>query len=124
MTDPTPNRRPFQFSLRKLLLWTAVVAFYCGLLSRFPPPKDVTLTLIGGSVVVSLIRVVCDDELTFSLSVFGGIGVGILLAWLESRSTPVMGIVFGGFFGLFCFLVVFLPAKAVDWIDEKMAGRD
>jgi hypothetical protein len=78
MIDQHAKRRRFQFGLRKLLLWTAVVALYLGILSlvNFNACLSVSLTcyliLVGtlrvtfgrwgacvGSVAVTLAPLLC-----------------------------------------------------------------
>lgn len=81
MTDATPKRRPFQFSLRKLLLWTAVVALYLGVVkwagANLPTAGEVT----AGLVLVVSIRLAVGYVRSLVAAVAGP-GILFAIAWL------------------------------------------
>ena len=57
MNDPRPERRRFQFGLRKLLLWTGVVAVWFGVLTTLPLGLPLSTVLTLWVVVVGVVRV-------------------------------------------------------------------
>lgn len=55
--EPKPQRRPFQFSLRKLMLWTAVWGLYLGVLRLVPMPLLAAVCLTVYLAILLPIRV-------------------------------------------------------------------
>ena len=88
MTNPRPKRR-FQFGLRKLLLWTAVVALY------FATVRWVAMDVRGFTVVtcwvgiVAILRAVAGRIMAGLLSVAGGLFLAASVSILVANAIPV-----------------------------------
>jgi hypothetical protein len=140
MNDRHPERRRFQFGLRKLLLWTVVLALYLGILSLvgFEPWVSVFATLCLGIVVVVrvsfgpragcvcsaamlLVPILCLSGLAIiSEALSGSFGTREAALWAQ-------GLLFGigacCALGLAVFLLVELVVRAVDWADSLLESK-
>ncbi len=134
MEEPKPQRRPLQFSLRKLMLWTAVWAGYLGVLRLVPMPTNagVCLTALLGTLLV--FRVGWGFERGMAIAVCVTVGIAICLGvayWVMRGGLDVLGLFvsmailcLGGvvvsFWG---WLFVHAVVVVVDWIDDLMRTK-
>jgi len=124
------RERSFQFGLRKLLLWTAVVAIWLGVLTMLPlgPPLSTLLTL--WVVVVGVVRVAIRPLAAAFTSVVMAFGVALIhdysgLLYYDDLHPPYM-FVFPPAFGLYAvviFAFVELALRAVNWVDNLMRTK-
>ena len=130
MTDPRPKIR-LQFSLRKLLLWTAVVAIWLGVLTTLPlgPPLSTTLTL--WAVVVGVVRVAIRPLAAAFTSVVIAFGVSLIheyygLLYYDDLHPPYTFIFppACGLYAVVIFAFVELAFRAVNWVDNLGDRRD
>ena len=129
MTTPQPKSRKNQFGLRKLLLWTAVVALYSGMFRMLAPILDGWVFLLSGIIILAIIRMATNAITTAVISVMAA---GVLLfvgLFGEMGLYAVMPInllmAFGGacYWGVLLFAVVELPLRAVNWLDDLMETK-
>jgi len=126
--------RRFQFSLRKLFLWTAVVALYfgCGeaiclsLGEEAAGPLVLLAVWIG---VLGLVRTAFGSQaaVLFSMGVaatLSGIAGYIVQANVSPyRERAIFGIATGCVVGFCLFAITELLIRAVDWLDRLMERR-
>lgn len=128
---PEPQRRPFQFSIRKLMLWTAVWALYLGVVSNFWLPAAGILTIYLLSLLAIRMIWGLDKGMSRAILITGVIvAVGTLVVTPYTRLTALeitVWILFltylGLLFGLYGFLFVHFVALAVDWVDDRMRTK-
>jgi len=137
--DHDQRQRRFQFSLRKLLLWMAVLAVYLGVLRLITANVSVVLISICWLTVIVAVRMkwgarrACFVAITgtvFCLSV-----ASAATYWIDfgpfhgdkfgRRMTGYMPLMFlvGAFIGLYVFLVVELSIGFVDFLDRLMQTK-
>ena len=131
MNDEGPTRRRFQFSLRKLLLWTTVVALYLGSMK--------TLEFNSGLVAFITFWVAVVGGVRWSLGVkaaaIASFVIGTLLGLDFSLAAPALGgappsffalltISIGWVFGGFILGLVELTMRAVNWADKIIEGKE
>ena len=143
--DLKPQRRPFQFSLRKLLLWTAVWSIYLGIVKWvgiwLALSVETWLVFSLGLTIylVALLAVRmkwgCERGLRIAVTFMVGLPlllVGALLFWLMVISPVdfVQNMVFlpllcfsGFFLGWYGFLFVHCVVRAVNWLDNLMETK-
>jgi hypothetical protein len=134
-----PKRRPFQFSLRKALLWTAVWSVYLGIVEWVGMP----LTIAMGLTVCLLIHLVLRITMGFQrgfrfwvritcgilvvLSVLLLLGTALMLGSPTDGSSFAVIMMYLALFVALCllggFLCVCVVVSAVDWLDNVMATR-
>jgi len=138
---PTPQLRPYQFSLRRLLLWTAVWALYLGLL------KLGRVSLLGGAAltvyfgIIFAIRIrwgyergsVWTSTVTSALTAFLIVCQNIVHLitspsfWSDVFRGLLPGLFIFGFLGfvlgLIAFWIVHWLVRFVDWVDKLMEGK-
>ncbi len=138
--DHDQRQRRFQFSLRKLLLWMAVLAVYLGVLRLITANVSVVLISICWLTVIVAVRMkwgarrACFVAITgtgFCLSVasaatfwiaVGPFGHGARFGRRMTGYMPLMFLV-GAFIGLYVFLVVELSIGFVDFLDRLMQTK-
>jgi hypothetical protein len=116
MNDARPQPRRFQFSLRKLLLWTAVVAVLLGTLKTLGL-ETVGLVIAAAWVAITAgVRGVFGSLWSHVVSVVGGaiLGISLLFTGLIGATSIVLFIILGG--GV-SFAFVELAWRGVDWLD-------
>jgi len=139
MTTPQPKSHRLQFSLRKLLLWTAVVAVYCGLgklaaesearvLQGYDDTSFVAAITVMAVVSVGL-KAVSPPLTAWHISVLAGGLVVEAWGWIEYDGDDVLGaFLFGAGMGWTVFLVVEGTCRFVNWADnfveKKTASRE
>jgi len=123
------QRRPFQFSLRKLMLWTAVWAIYLGFVRwvKMPLPLALILTIYLAGLVV--LRIKWGYERGLQIAYLTSLGIGLLLGLVigvleripedSYAILPLLGLLLG-FVG---FHLVHFAMRAVDWIDSLMETK-
>jgi hypothetical protein len=121
MDDLKPQRRSFQFSLRKLMLWMVICAAYLGIMRWLEPPSLDTVwhTLWFGTIL--LIRITFGVQrgfiiaICFSAVLFVGLGFGDSFFW---------EIVFVGIcLGAFAYLLVSFVVWLVNKVDTLMQAK-
>jgi len=129
MTKPdTPQRQPLQFTLRKLLLWTFVVALGLGVLAAGQPLPLVWLVLPGWFATVFILRWAFGNKWAGSVSAAAGM---LLLGWNYSEALPALmpqrysylgaaiyGATLGGLLGLSPLLIIEETCRLIDWLDR------
>ena len=113
-----PKRRRFQFGLRRLLLWTAVVALGFGTLSTLYPSTRAWVVLPGWCAVVLILRWGFGSTLAASVSTIVGMVLGLLLPEPQEPLDFVVYAIDCGFFGLVLFVLAEVTCQIVDWIDR------
>jgi len=131
------KKRSRQFGVRKLLLWTAVVAFLLGVF-KWAGGGPVDWIFCGWIVTVGAVRVAAGARASVVLSVAIGGTCGILLQYvphfvlvpiLRSATWPhivaayVFVFVVGCFFGLIVFITVDSVCDGIDWVDNALRTR-
>lgn len=128
MPDQPPTGRRFQFGLRKLLLWTAVVAMFLGLLGMIEVALSTLLILTSWATIVGVARAIFNTEVAGLMSVAIGVVLGVWLTFLVSPfsvgvfSYAVYAMMFG-LFGLFVCVFVEVAFRAVDWLDNLIRTK-
>ncbi len=136
MDDLKPQRRPFQFSLRKLMLWMAVWALYLGML-RWIEVRVEWASVVSIWLAVPLaIRAKWGFERGVVLAalattlVWNCLQTVVVLQMENSFDTPfkVFGLfpiicIMGLTLGLCGFVLVHSVAKAVDWFDDLVETK-
>lgn len=132
MTDATPERRPFQFSLRKALLWMVVWALYLGYLRwSYESPYFTALDILCSGILLT-IRLIYGyrSGLLRAAVLTGGVPVGLLImvfvfsepGEVHPDAVPflLLWCVLGVVVGMVAFTLVHVLVTAIDWIDRKM----
>lgn len=141
MDELKSQRRLFHFSLRKLLLWTAVWSVYLGILEwvGIPPRDAVVLTIYLGVILAVRLRWGVDrgSQRAAVVSRLFCIVVAIAIIW-EAPTKPsvnvfsliisiVVAIPVGYLFAipacLYGYVLVSLVVRAVDWLDNLMKTK-
>lgn len=141
--------RRFQFGLRKLLLWTAVVAIWCGVFkvisigtSLSAPQTDPAIQLTNMILVISWVAVVAIGRVAFRttvaavLAIVIGVIYAVLGSWLAAHMSgrsyiemlslyPDRAAIGVGVFivlGAIVFGCVEASFRTVHWLDKLMEG--
>ena len=137
MTDK-PKRPGFQFTLRKMLLWTAVVAVYSGTLKVLGfPPFDITVWSCFPVIAVTCRLLFGSNAALFASQIMISIGLVMVLFSCPESSTfylsedflpPFWQIVFvsfgvGAIIGWFMSTLVELASRAVNWLDRLIETK-
>lgn len=141
MDELKPQRRPFQFSLRKLLLWTAVWSAWLGFVrwSMIQLPIAVGLTIYLATILVVRVRWGYERSSRIAVPAAGVVAFCIAVPLLIPPWTnpapsadkilililfiTMMSCAIGTFVGLSSFLLVHAVVCAVDWLDNLMATK-
>ncbi|MCY2987712.1 MAG: hypothetical protein NTY19_07600 [Planctomycetota bacterium] len=131
-----------QFSLRKLMLWIAVLAICLGFVRLVPTEFVIhAVFLVVWLPLVLTARLLCGDVRGLVVATYGtmcfaavvvlvvNVSIAASLGW---SNTPVAWLLFiasialfaaGGFFlGVVGFVATVLASMAVDWVDDLIAG--
>jgi hypothetical protein len=135
MDEPgKPERRKLQFSLPKLLLWTAVLAVCLGIL-RMLGGEGVGLTVAFGLIlavgIVGRVRAAFGREWACRLWVLlvltchmlawlGSIAGGELYDVLVASLALVAFVLMGFYFGVVTYRFLEALFRSVDWIDDLL----
>ena len=142
MSEHEPQRRKFQFGLRRMMIWAVVVAFYCGIgrFLRLIGSQDLTmywgtseLTLLGCVVILAVIlRRASSRRMGWDLAILLT-GVAFLSCHLfEYRrfltSDVLMPVCLWMFtigcgHGWLVFFLVDATCRTVDWADRFMEKK-
>ena len=123
------TRRRFQFGLRKLLLWTVVLALYLGVARMLGMPPIALAVLTLWIAVVAGLRAAFGPVVAAIVSPAIG---AVLGGWFEYTGPALdppgpsplgPGIALGGLFGCVLFAAVELSCRAVNWADNVMRTR-
>ena len=136
--DDPPQLGPFQFSLRKLLLWTAVWSAYLGFVRwmKMPLPGVVSMTICVALFLAARIRWGYKRGIQVGVHVMGALTavcIGVILLSILIQSSGVFAVAlvvlpllcyFGFMFGFVAFIFVHLVVELVDWLDDLMKTED
>lgn len=135
MRDIKTTGRRFQFSLRRVLLWTAVVAVYCGLVklaaaseAEWLEPFD-NAWFAGSMSVVAIVscvlRAAIPQLIAWHLSALAGMFILLATAFAPVTFNPIrlpeevlVVVFFGSGMGWISFLVVECTCRFVNWGDR------
>ncbi len=134
LDDVTPKRRPFQFSLRKLLPWTAVWSVYLGVMRSVGLPLSTAMSVTICLVILFFARIKLGFKrgLRFwnrilCAAVFIWLGAVFLFGiWQSSWNVPLMmgfppfDWLIGAVLGMGGLTLVHFVMYAVDWLDNLM----
>ena len=132
--DLKPNRRPFQFSLRKLMLWTTVWSVYLSIVCSLKlwPPAAVAIAIHLAALSVIRVRWGFGSGVRIAVAFWSGLAFtcfeGMLVLSPEGPPSEVVGVVlvffcFGYLFGLLCFPLVHFLVRTVDWLDTLLQTK-
>jgi hypothetical protein len=121
-----PQRRKFQFSLRKLMLWMFVVAFWFGFFGMLHP--GILVISMLWLPVAGIVRIMFRPRVACILSVAAGallfvcVGYTGIIAYSIETAIGVFVdmLLFGTTIGFLLFLIVEGGFRFVDWADNKM----
>jgi hypothetical protein len=127
MTEERPRHRPFQFSLRELMLWTAMLALFLGVLQ--PGNLDAASVAIPvcWAAAVVIARSMRGPIAALCVSALGG-ALLLSVIWVPLASVPrsfsavdalLAGIV-GTILGCWFFPIIEAAYRLVQWIDDFM----
>jgi hypothetical protein len=135
MNDQRPERRRFQFGLRKLLLWTGVVAVLLGLATTTFTTAE-AVVLLGWMILVAAVRWAFGPKAAGALSVAAALILHVSFSWLvymAARPFPdpveagvgalIVGGTVGGLFGLVMFGIAEGAVRAVNWADKVLETK-
>jgi hypothetical protein len=139
MNDVVAQRR-FQFSLRKLLLWIAVLAVYLGVLRLMNADLTVALITICWVTVIVAVRTKWGARRALVVAIFGtGFCLSVVFAgtvWIVERQyrpalSPLgamiagmpVGLLVGAFIGLCGSVVAELSIRLVGFLDGLMQTK-
>ncbi len=133
MDESKPRRRRFQFTVRKLMLWTTVWAVYLSALRLVDVPLPVAVILtVYLAVILSLrlclglkrsLRAVLRVAIgLFFLSVAGGVFFAVVV---PIPHVDIVGAMcsFGCFLSLPLLMLIDAIGRVVDWIDNRMETK-
>ena len=138
MADPKPQRCRFQFSLRKMMLWTAVWAIYLGIVRLLGMwlPIAVCLTIYLAILLFLRLNWGQDRGVILAFRVTGltlacvgatiiiwGFATGGFFAGFASVLFSIAVCLLGLYLGLWGFLLVHAVASALDSIDNRMQTK-
>ena len=124
MTNSRPTSR-FQFSIRKLLLWTVVVALYLGLCKWVEMDLQLFLLLTSWLVVVTIARLIWNVRaaviatvalMSIAVTVVNFHGIGFLALLLLLHPLAVVFVVIN-------VAIVEVAVFLVNWADDFMASK-
>jgi hypothetical protein len=127
VNDQRPKRPRFQFGLRKLLLWTAVVATLLGVATTLG--IEVSSVFLSWIILVWAIRRGFGAKVAAVLSVAAWAALGLVLSSVHVHPGPgpgmlaVEGAMIGGFVGLAMFGIAEGLVRAVNWADNLMRTK-
>jgi hypothetical protein len=121
MSEKRRTRR-LQFGLRKLLLWTAVVAVFLGILKTLGLAPAACLSVLCWAVVVRSLRVVFDFTLVAFVASFSAAVLTTPWFWPPSAVMLVTG-VHGGVYGFAVFALSEDVSTAIDVLVERRPKR-
>ena len=118
------ERRRLQFGIRRLLLWTTVVALACGMLSSLGPEDVLDWTVLPTwFVTVFIVRWAFGSKWAAVVSIMAG--MFLCLGWAIYRPKPLGmvglatgSVLLGTLLGCVPFLMVEAACRTVDWIDR------
>lgn len=136
----TGQRHPFQFSLRKLLIWMTVWAVYLGLLramkADFVEGLEFTLYLAGIVAIYARWGLAegCSMTMTMSTVYLTCFIIARSLVYSSAESLTLLGLltilaripillVFGVIPGFVSVYFVHWVANTVNWVDRKIEGK-
>jgi hypothetical protein len=133
MGDHPPTRRRFQFGLRKLMLWTVVVAVFLGIFEMFGFGWIGCVLAACWLAVVGLLRGTAGGRAACLVSIVIGtvlIGWCSYLVYVTASPRPpfnpvivLFAAIWGSAYGLFVFVLTTAVCSAVNWADNLMRPK-
>ena len=132
----SPQLRQYQFSLRKLLLWTFVLALALGALAATDPEPGAWVMLSGWFATVLVVRLVFGSRWAAAVSIVPAmllITSFSCLVWAthgrqpDLRALPLAlaaGCYVGALIGLVPFLLIEGTCRLIDWIDGRRHSNE
>ena len=122
-----PSRR-FQFTLRKMLLWTAMMALWFGLLSSLgilPGVILIATILTSWVVVVAIVRVAFGENSAALVALLPAACIPIIECWDPSIpvSFVLLHVVVLGVMGSVIFVLVKVAFRVVSVLDHLMESK-
>ncbi len=138
MTETTKPYRRFQFSLRKLLLWTTAVAVLLGVLQMMAFGATGFAIVLGGIAILGVLRSAFDPRQALILwtlvsAIAGVIIISVGANWDSSSHGEIVlnviwlsfwGFVFGGAIGGISYTLTDAACGFLDWLDSLMQSED
>jgi hypothetical protein len=124
-------KRRLQFSLRRLMLWTAIIALYLGIVGAIQVGPLVSTVLVVYVVFVVVIRMAFGQKLACVSSVviagllfllFFVASFGRFAAWPLSCVALCVSAC-GAVYGFLLFAMVELTFRFVEWADKSLQKR-
>jgi hypothetical protein len=129
MNDQRPERRRFQFGLRKLLLWTAVAALLLGTAASLREGAWLPACCI---LIVGAIRCAFGARVAGGISVATAVILMVSFSWVVAEThhpgpslgdATVTGLALGLFFGLATLGIVEGAVRVVNWADKVLESK-
>ena len=119
MGDIETEKQRFQFGLKKLLLWTAIVALGLGLLSFTEPPIAGWILVPGWFAAVLGVRWALGRDWAVTTSIVIGV---LFYACGDYQHSPGLGVVtrsgvVGALMGIAAYALVLMTSRVVNRID-------
>ncbi len=143
MTETGKSERRFQFSLRKLLLWTTAVAVLLGVLQMMEIGATGVAVVLAGIAILGVLRSAFDPRQALILwtlvsAIAGVIIIAASAIWelvnangpshteivLDVTWLSFWGIVFGGAIGGITYTLTDAACGFLDWLDSLMQSGD
>jgi len=146
--DTNPNRRRCQFSLRKLMLWMAVLGAHLGVLRWAGAGTRFTIVSTVWLACLVLIQIVLGPKMTHpreeaaiksslrwsglaTVCVTVSLVVGLLvwhelpqMGWKKAvMGPPLLGLVLGTFLAILVYFPIFLMVQIVNLMDTLMQNK-
>jgi hypothetical protein len=131
VVEPHSERHRFHFSIRKLMLWTVVLAMWFGVLATLPLGPPLSMILTFWVVVVAVVRVAIRPLAAALTSAVIAFGVALIhdyygLLYYDDLHPPYM-FIFPPAFGLYAVVVfafVEFALRAANWVDNLGDSHD
>lgn len=125
MTEDGPERRRLQFSLRRMLIWTSLLAFWCGIWKPLGFGRPFVFLTVW-AVVVATVRVFWSPKaaLLVSMGIAGIMSASSLNLAHDAYFSAALGFAaFGVSFGWLIYIQVTGLLAVVDWADRFIEGK-
>jgi hypothetical protein len=120
-TEPKRPIRRLQFTLRKMLLWTAVVALWLGLVASLEVSTTHALVLSAWAAFVGIARFESGPRLAVFMSLVAALWV--LVFYYFSFDDILSSMIVLVAIGLLVFAFVEVSFRLVNWSDHRMETK-